>query len=113
MPKTAPHPPRCPAPPIPAAVRRRQLRQVRRKIAAFPCVNRHQSQLQGVALAMLVYMDRHWCRPGRAYDFERWLRIVRYYARALETPELAGNKIQAHEALEKILDQDQVRPSQL
>ena len=113
MPETPPRPPRCPEPPIPAAARRRQLRRARREIAAFPLANRYQARLQGVALAMIAYMDEHWCGPGHAYDFDRWWRIVDYYARALDSPELAGNSRQAHAAVEKILDQNQVPPSQL
>ncbi len=113
MPETPPRPPRCPEPRIAAAARRRKLRRARREIAAFRCANRYQARLQGVALAMMAYMDKHWCGPGHAYDFDRWWRIVDYYARALDSPELAGNSRQAHKAVEKILDQNQVPPSQL
>ena len=113
MPETPPRPPRGPQPRVPAAIRRRQLRRARRSITAFTAVNRQQARLQGVALAMLAYMEKHWCGPGRAYDFERWLRIVAYYARALRAPQLAGNKWQACEYLRRVLDQNQVKPSEL
>lgn len=113
IPETPPHPPRCPEPSIPAAVRRRRLSRARRVITDFPPANRYQAQLQGVALAMIGYMERHWCGAGRAYDFDRWWRIVDYYIRALGSPALAGNHLQAREALEKILDQNQVPPSRL
>ncbi len=113
-PETTPHPPRCPELPVSAPARRRRLRRARGVLAAFPPVNRYQSQLQGVALAMIVYMDRHWCGPGRAYDFERWWRYVDYYTRALGSPELASkNHRVAREALDEILDQNQVRPKDL
>ncbi len=71
MPVTPPHPPSCPEPPGAAGDRRRRLRRARGVLAAFPLANRYQSQLQGVALAMLTYLDEHWCGPGHAYDFER------------------------------------------
>ncbi len=113
IPATRPHPPRGPEPRVPAGTRRRQLRRARRSIAGFPTVNPQQTRLQGVALAMLSYMERHWCGPGHAYDFERWYRIVGYYGRALRAPELAGNKWQAYEYVERILNQNQVPPSEL
>ncbi len=113
IPENPPRPPRCPEPRVPAAARRRRLRRARRVIGGFPPANRYQAQLQGVALAMLAYMAEHWCGPGRAYDYDRWLRIVDYYTRGLGSPELAGNNRQAREALEKILDQNQVPPSLL
>ncbi len=113
IPATPPHPPRCPEPTVSAAARRRRLGRARRVLAAFPPANRYQSQLQGVALAMLSYMEKHWCGPGYAHDFERWWQIVDYYTRALGSPELAGNHRVAHEALARILDQDQVKPKDL
>ncbi len=113
IPVTPPHPPRCPRPRVAAGVRRRRLRRARGVLIAYPIANRCQAQLQGVALAMIAYMARHWCEPGRGYDFDRWSRIVDYYTRALGTPELAGNQPQAREALAKILDQNQVPPSLL
>ncbi len=113
IPETPPHPPQCPEPAIAAAARRRRLRRARRVLEAFPPANPYQSQLQGLALAMIAYMGEHWCDPGHAYDFERWWQIVDYYTRALGSPELAGNHLVARQALEKILDQDQVRPCDL
>ncbi len=113
IPKTSPRPPRGPEPRVPAAVRLRQLRRARRSVTDFAVVNPQQGRLQGVALAMLAYMEQHWCDPGRAYDFDRWLRIVAYYARALRALELAGNKWQACRYLRQVLDQNQVKPSKL
>ncbi len=113
IPRTDPQPPREPRPLVPENVRRRQLRQARRSILAFSAVNPQQARLQGVALAMIAYMGHYWCRPDRAYDFERWFRIVAYYDRALRWKELAGTQQQACIALRRILDQDQVRPCEL
>ncbi len=113
IPATSPRPPRGPEPRVPAAVRRRQLRRARRSMTDFVVVNPQQARLQGVGLAMLAYMEEHWCGPGRAYDFERWLCIVAYYARALRAPELAGNKWQACAYLRRVLDQNQIKPSKL
>ncbi len=113
MPETRPRPPCGPEPRVPAAVRRRHLRRARRSLVDFPAINPQQARLQGVALAMLGYMEKHWCGPGHAYDFDRWLRIVAYYSRALHSPELAGTKWQACAYLRRVLDQNQVKPSQL
>ncbi len=106
-----PRPPRRPRPRVAAGARRRRLRRARRALDAFPPANRYQAELQGVVLAMIGYMDRHWCGPGRAYDFDRWWRIVDYYSRALGSPELAAAR--DRDLLDKILDQNQVRPSDL
>ncbi len=108
IPRTLPRPPRCPEPPIPAAARRRHLRRARRTVAGLPLANRFQAELQGVTLAMIRYMRDHWCGPGHAYDFERWWCIVGYYARVLDSPELAGAR--NRELLDEILDQIQVQP---
>ncbi len=114
LPETSPRPPHCPEPAIPAGARRRRLRRARRVLEAFPPANRAQSQLKGVALAMLAYMEERWCGPGHAYDFERWWTIVDYYIRCLALPELASkNSRIAREALDDILDQDQIQPKKL
>lgn len=113
IPKTQPHPPRRPGPRVPAAVRRQQLRRARRSLLSFRTINPQQARLQGVALAMLAYMAKHWCGPDHGYDFERWMRIVAYYDRALRWPKLAGNKWQACAALWSILDQNQIPPKKL
>ncbi len=113
IPRTDPRPPRGPQPAVPESVRRRQLRQARRSLLAFPAVNPQQARLQGVALAMIAYMERYWCGPDRAYDFERWLRIVAYYDRALRWKELGGPPQLACRVVRRILDQDQVRPCDL
>ncbi len=60
---------------------------------------------------MFAYMAEHWCRPGRGYDFNRWWRIADYYARALASPQLAGPG--ARRRLRRLLDQNQIPPSQL
>ncbi len=113
-PETRPRPPRRPQPRVSAAARRRRLRRARRAIDAFAAVNRYQSQLQGVALAMIAYMDQHWCGPGRGHDFDRWWCYIAYYARALRAPKLADkNNRVAREALERILDRNQIPPSKL
>ncbi len=115
IPRTRLRPPRCPPPDShrrdPAAARRARLRRARRDVAAFPCANRHQARLQTLALAMLGYMADHWCGPGHEYDFDRWWRIVAYYARVLASPELAGRG--ACKTLRKVLDQDQLHPDDL
>ncbi len=111
IPETRPRPPRCPGPRIAASARRRRLRRARRAIAAFPAANRYQAELQGVALAMIGHMNRHWCGPGRAYDFDRWWRIVDYYTRFLGSPELAAAR--NRDLLDKILEQNQLQPSEL
>ncbi len=108
LPETRTRPPRCPEPRVAAGARRRRLRRARRVIAAFPPANRYQAELQGSALAMIAYMDEHWCDPGHAYDFERWWRIVDYYTRALGSPELAAAR--DRKLLDRILDQDQIPP---
>lgn len=111
IPETRQRRPRCPEPAVSAAARRRRLRHARRVIAAFPPANPYQGQLQDVTLAMIGYMDLHWCGPGHAYDFDRWWRIVDYYARCLGSPELSGP--QARETLVQILEQDQIHPAKL
>ncbi len=111
MPVTPPHRSRCPEPRIAAGARRRRLRRARRAIAAFPPANRYQAELRGVALAMIGHMNRHWCGPGRAYDFDRWWRIVDYYTRFLGSPELAAARNRT--LLDKILEQNLVPPSRL
>ena len=114
-PRTRPRPPRCPPPHSrrrdPTGVRRARLRRARRAVADFPCANRHQARLQTLALAMIAYMADHWCGPGHEYDFDRWFRIVVYYARVLASPELAGRG--ACKTLRKVLDQDQLHPDLL
>ncbi len=118
IPETPPHRPRLP--PAAAALgtacrgrasRRLRVHGARHGLAGFVPENRYQAQLRDLALAMLRYMERHWCEPGHEYDFERWWRIADYYARALAWPELAGPL--AYRTLEKILDQNQIRPSKL
>ncbi len=114
IPETRPHPPPCSPPAATApgtAARRLRVRRARHGLAGFVPENRYQAQLRDLALAMLRYVERHWCGPGHEYDFERWLRIVDYYARVLAWPDLTGPR--AFHALEKILDQKQVPPSKL
>ncbi len=114
IPETRLYPPRCPLPLATAlgtAARRLSVRSARHRLAAFAAENRYQTQLRDLALAMLLYMQRHWCGPGHEYDFERWLRIVDYYTRALAWPDLAGPL--AFRTLEKILNQNQIPPSKL
>ncbi len=114
IPATPPHPPRCPEPAIPAAARRRRLRRARGVLEAFPPANRYQSQLKGVALAMIAYMAEHWCDPGHAYDFERWWSYIDYYTRALGSPKLASkNHWTARQALDEILEKNQIKPKNL
>ncbi len=114
IPETPPHPPRRPEPAIPAAARRRRLRRARGVLEAFPPANRYQSQLKGVALAMIAYMAEHWCDPGHAYDFERWWSYIDYYTRALGSPKLASkNHWTARQALDEILEKNQIKPKNL
>ncbi len=113
IPTTPPHPPWCPPPAtaLGTAARRLRIRRARHTLAAFAPANRYQAELRGLALAMVRFMERHWCDPGHEYDFQRWCRIVDYYTRALAWPDLAGPR--AFRTLEKILDQKQVPPSKL
>ncbi len=114
IPETAPHEPRCPPPAISAGAQRARLLRAREVLSAFPPANRYQSQLQGVALAMIVYLDENWCGPDHAYDFERWWGYVDYYTRALGSPKLASkNSRIGREALNAILDENQLRPKDL
>ncbi len=91
--------------------RRRRLVGVRRQLEAFEVANRYQSELKGTTLAMIAYMDEHWCRPERAADFDRWWRFVERYTAVLTSGELAGPG--TFDRLESLLNENQQRPSDL
>ncbi len=110
LPRTRSRLPSCPSPGAEAA-RRARARRARRDLLAFPCGNPHQRKLRNVALAMVGYMEEHWCAAGHEYDFDRWWQVVAYYARVLASPDLAGRR--AARTVEEVLAQDQLHPREL
>ncbi len=93
------------------AGRRRRLAHARRHFEAFEAANRYQSELEGTALAMISYLEDRWRVPGWPADFDRWWRILGRYARVLASGELAGPG--ARKRLERVLNENQQRPSNL
>ena len=91
------------------AARRRRIQHARQQLEAFQPKNAYARQLQGTTLAMVRYMEEHWCGPGRAEDFERWWRVVKHYARVLASRQLEGKGARAR--LYRLLDKNQRRPT--
>ena len=87
--------------------RLRRLAAARRDVAALVPANVEQGQLVGLLLAILGYMERNLCKPGRGEELDRWWRVLAAYRRALEVPELVGPRRLA--ALEKLMDLDAAR----
>ncbi len=91
--------------------RRQRLAHARRHLEAFAAANRYQSELKGVAMAMIGYLEGRWRIPGWSAEFDRWWQILGRYAGVLASDQLTGPR--ALKRLKRVLSENQHRPSDL